>query len=330
MSSWVECQLCPKYCRIESGRAGDCRIRMNLDGKLIASTHGRPCAMHLDPIEKKPLFHFLPGTTIFSVATAGCNLHCTFCQNYSISQSNPEETEAYLVAPEDLVKLAVEQHSPSLAYTYTEPLAYYEYTLDGCAKAREAGLRNVLVTAGYGNEKPLSRLLPLVDAANVDLKGFTNEFYVEHCGATLRPVLRCLELCVKLGVWLEITNLVIPTLNDDMARIASMCGWIRENLGAGTPLHFSRFWPRWKMKNLPPTPAETLEAARDTALEAGLKYVYVGNMRSREGENTFCPNPDCPDRGRPLIARVGYEILGNRLANGRCPACATAIEGVWK
>lgn len=330
MTGQVECQLCPKYCRIDPGRTGDCGVRVNRDGTLLATTWGHPCALHMDPIEKKPLFHFLPGTQILSMATVGCNLHCRNCQNWSISQGVPEDTPAYDLPPGDLVSLAKGEGCPSVAYTYTEPLVYYEYTRDACRAARDVGLRNVLVTAGYINEGPLRELLPHVDAANVDLKAFDDGFYKTYCEATLRPVLRTLEVCLELGVHLEITNLVIPTLNDSEDGIAKLVGWIVETLGVDVPLHFSRFQPRYRMKNLPPTPGETLERCRDQALAAGLRYVYVGNLRSRDGESTFCPTATCPGRARPLVRRSGYRILDNRLEGGKCPDCGAAVYGRWE
>jgi len=329
MSQWLECQLCPKYCRVEEGRTGDCGIRMHIDGELIATTYGIPCSVHMDPIEKKPLFHFMPGSAIFSLATVGCNLHCRNCQNHTISQAAPEDVEGYNAPPEKLVEAALRQKALSIAYTYTEPLVYYEYTLDCCVRARAHSLRNVLVTAGYVNEKPLRQLLPHVDAANVDLKAFNDAFYKKNCTGSLKPVLRNLEIFVEMGVWLEITNLIIPTMNDDGEEISRMCDWIARKLGEEVPVHFSRFHPRHKMTNLPPTPAATLEEARQRALDAGLKHVYVGNLRSRAGENTYCPNAACGERDNPLVSRVGYRIIENRLANGRCPDCGKEVAGVW-
>lgn len=330
MHRTVECQLCPKYCRIAPGRSGDCRTRVNVEGKLVATSYGFPCAIHIDPIEKKPLFHFLPGSPIFSVATAGCNLHCLGCQNDSISQVGVEEVDAFELSPDQLIQEALRVNSLSIAYTYTEPLTYYEYTFDCSSAARKAGLKNVLVTAGFINEKPLRRLARVVDAANVDLKAFNDPFYQTNCSANLKPVLNTLEVLREEGVWLEITNLVIPTLNDDMDEIRRMCGWILERLGPDVPLHFSRFHPRHRLRNLPPTPGETLEQARKVAMDAGLHFVYVGNLRTRDGENTTCPNPSCPERSRPLVERIGFEILENRITQGRCPACGTTVPGVWE
>jgi len=328
--SQVECQLCPKYCRVDPGRTGDCGIRVNLDGRLLATTWGHPCSVHIDPIEKKPLFHFLPGTKILSLATVGCNLHCRNCQNWSISQGVPEETPAYDLPPRDLVALAAREGCPSLACTYTEPLVYFEYTRDACSAARGAGLGSVLVTAGYVNEGPLRELLPYVDAANVDLKALDDGFYKTYCEGSLRPVLRTLELALEYGVTLEITNLVIPTLNDGEGMVDDLVKWIVGNLGPGIPLHFSRFHPRYRMKNLPPTPGGTLERCRDQALAGGLRHVYVGNLRSRDGESTFCPGAACPGRARPLIRRSGYRILENRMEGGSCPDCGADVYGRWE
>ncbi|HNT86362.1 MAG TPA: AmmeMemoRadiSam system radical SAM enzyme [Candidatus Hydrogenedentes bacterium] len=210
----VQCDLCPKQCVIAPGQSGECRVRVNVDDRLVAVTYGYPCAVHVDPIEKKPLYHFLPGTPIFSIATAGCNLHCKNCQNWEISQANPEDTRAYHLPPADLLRAAREYECVSIAYTYTDPNVYYEYTLDSCVLAHEAGLKNVLVTAGYINPEPMDRLYRHVDAANIDLKGMTEEFYRDVCGATLAPVLDTLVRAKALGVWVEVTNLVIPTLND--------------------------------------------------------------------------------------------------------------------
>jgi pyruvate formate lyase activating enzyme len=326
----VECQLCPKYCRIAPGRSGDCRVRVNVEGRLTATTWGLPCAAHVDPIEKKPLFHFLPGTTIFSLATAGCNMHCRNCQNAEISQANPEDVEAFELAPAQVVEQTKLASARSVAFTYTEPIIYYEYTYDACVLAREAGLKNVLVTAGLINERPLRELLRYVDAATIDLKAFNDAFYKENCGGMLKPVLRTLEVCVEMGIWLEVSTLTIPTLTDDPHEIEAMCRFVARKLGPGVPFHFLRFFPRYRLRNLPPTPGRTLEQARDIALQAGLRYVYVGNLASPDGENTWCHNPDCPEKRVPLIERAGYMIERNRITRGRCPACGTPVAGVWE
>jgi len=323
--SFVTCELCPKLCRIAPGQSGECRIRVNLDGTLRAVTFGRPCSVHVDPIEKKPLFHFLPGTPILSLATVGCNLHCRNCQNWEISQANPEEEPAYHLPPEKLIALAGDERCRSIAYTYTDPVVYYEYALETAERARAANLKNVLVTAGYANPAPWRRLAKVTDAANIDLKFFSDRLYREITGATLAPVLTSLEIAREEGVWVEVTNLVIPGYSDDRPMIRNMCRWIRDRLGEETPLHFSRFYPRFRMKNVPPTPTETLVAARDVAKEEGLRHVYLGNVLHADGECTFCPG--C---GARVIERVGYRVRPPRLFGDRCRECGRAIAGVWR
>ncbi|RKX30732.1 MAG: AmmeMemoRadiSam system radical SAM enzyme [Verrucomicrobia bacterium] len=320
----LQCSLCPKGCILNPGESGNCRIRINLDDRLLAVTYAHPCSIHIDPVEKKPLFHFLPGTPILSIATVGCNLHCKNCQNWEISQRNPEDSTSYRIPPADLVELARRQRTPSIAYTYTEPVAYYEYTLDTCMRAREAGLLNVLVTAAYINRKPWRELCRYVDAANIDLKAFSDRFYREICDGTLQPVLDALVTAREMGVLVEVTNLVIPTLNDSDEDFRNLCRWVVREMGRDTPLHFSRFFPHYRMRHLPPTPLETLERARSIALSEGLYFVYIGNVLTRDAENTICPG--C---GRVLVRRRGYTILENRLRTGRCPFCGTEIYGKW-
>lgn len=317
---------------IDVGQSGECRVRINIDGILRTVVYGFPCSINVDPIEKKPLAHFLPGTGILSIATVGCNLHCKNCQNWEISQANPEEMSAVFYSrqklswsPQDLVDVTRKANCPSLAYTYTDPIVYYEYTYDTAKLAREAGLRNVLVTAGYINSEPWERLLNFVDAANIDLKAMTDEFYREVCSATLKPVLNALVIAKAKGVWVEVTNLLIPTLNDKPEQIRRLVHWVGANLGAETPVHFSRFFPRHKMLNLPPTSLKTLDLARQIAMEEGLKYVYIGNIASKEGQNTYCPN--CKSL---ILERSGYTILQNNLEDGACPKCESQIHGVWK
>ncbi len=329
MTQWVECQICPKYCRIAPGRSGDCRIRVNLDGKLVATTYGYPTSIHIDPIEKKPLFHFLPGSSILSVATVGCNLHCKGCQNHEISQANPEQMDVFQMSPAELVALTLEKGCPSIAYTYTEPVAFYEYTLDCSVAAKEAGLHSVLVTAGYINETPLRNLAPFVKAANVDVKAFSDAFYRDYCGATLKPVLRAVEILLEMGVWVELTYLVIPTLNDSEQEVQSFVQWVKQTLGRTVPVHFSRFFPQHRMQNLPPTPPETLLACRQIAQSEGLAHVYLGNLRTPGSEDTFCANPECPDTTTPLVKRAGFRILSNRIQQGLCPSCRTPVAGIW-
>ena len=321
----VRCELCPKRCVIESGQSGECRVRINIDGVLRTVVYGYPCSIHIDPIEKKPLFHFLPATKILSVATVGCNLHCRNCQNWEISQANPEDAPAIFCPPEKLVELTESYRCPSLAYTYTDPIIFYEYTYDTAKLAKEANIRSVLVTAGYINEEPWRKLLKYVDAANMDLKGITDDFYVRVCSATLKPVQQALVLAKASGILVEVTNLIIPTLNDKPEQICELARWVKANMGGETPLHFSRFFPRYKMRHLPPTSLNTLDMAREIAISEGLQYVYIGNILSKEGQNTYCPG--CKGL---LIERSGYTILQNRLKAGCCPDCGKEIYGVWK
>lgn len=321
----VQCELCPKYCIIKPGQSGNCRVRINIDEKLTTVVYGFPCAVNIDPVEKKPLFHFLPGTKIFSIATVGCNLHCLNCQNWEISQANPEDSEAMLCLPETLLELTQQHGCPSLAYTYTDPIIYYEYTYDSAKLAHEKKIRNVLVTAGYINPEPWKRLLEYTDAAKIDLKGITDEFYRDVCSASLQPVLDALIAAKEADIELEVTNLIIPTLNDKPAEIRELVRWIKTNLGNEIPLHFSRFFPKYKLRNLPPTPPKTLDTAYEIAKEEGMHYVYIGNILSEKGQNTYCPA--CNNL---LIERSGYTILQNALKEGGCPKCGKKIYGVWK
>ncbi len=320
----VQCELCPRQCRVSKGQRGFCRVRENRDGKYYSLVYGNPCAIHLDPIEKKPFFHVLPATTSFSLATAGCNFQCKFCQNWEISQSSPEDLYNYEVSPETVVKKAGEAGARSVAYTYVEPTVFYEYMVDIGLLAKKRGLLNVCHSNGFINPEPLRNLCKVMDAANVDLKGFRDDFYAEICGGQLQPVLESLKIYKQSKVHLEITNLVIPTKNDDLAILNEMCSWIKEELGADTPIHFSRFYPLYKLKNLPPTPVSTLEKARMAALSAGLEYVYIGNVPGHEGENTFCPK--CK---KVVIKRSGYIVGEVNLKEGKCKYCGKPIPGIW-
>ena len=271
------------------------------------------------------MFHFLPGSNILSIATAGCNLHCKFCQNWQISQSDPEDLRTHDLPPDLVVALARARGCASIAYTYSEPIVFYEYTYDTCKLAHEDGLRNILVTAGFINEKPLMALMDYFDGANVDLKSFDKRFYKEMCGGALKPVLRTLELMAQSEKILEITNLVVPSHNDDLDMISRMCDWIVEHCGPDTPLHFSRFFPKHQMRGLPPTPSHTLRDAAGIAQNAGLNHVYVGNIRMRQFEVTYCPS--CHNK---LIERQGYRILSNQMAGSRCGICQHEIHGIWR
>ncbi|MFA6217202.1 MAG: AmmeMemoRadiSam system radical SAM enzyme [Candidatus Omnitrophota bacterium] len=320
----VQCRLCPRECYISLGKKGFCGVRQNSNGELYSESFAKLVAIHIDPIEKKPLFHFLPGTTAFSIAAAGCNLKCAFCQNWEISQV-PSETLRYIfLEPKDLIKKVQESKSPVIAYTYTEPTIFYEYMLETAQLAKKAGIRNVMHSSGYINEEPLRRLAPYLDAANIDIKGFTEDFYHKMTQGSLAPVLKSLKILKEFGVHLEITALLIPGYNDTQNSIAQMCDWIKENLGIDTPLHFSRFFPMYKLLSLSPTPAETLQASRQIALSRGLKYVYIGNLPGNQGEHTYCPR--CH---KIVIKRNGYFIVEKNLKNQACAFCAEKIEGVW-
>jgi len=293
-------------------------------GKLYTLVYELACTVHVDPIEKKPLYHMLPGTMAYSIATAGCNLRCKFCQNWQISQRPPEKTNNIELSCKNVVAKAKEQGCHSIAYTYSEPNIFYEYAIDTAKLAKKEGIKNIFVTAGFINAEPLNELCNYLDAANVDLKGFDKKYLRDICAQELGPLLEALLIYKKRGVLLEITNLVVPTLNDDMKTIKKMCIWIKENLGKETPLHFSRFWPMHKLKNLYPTPLETLIEARNTAMESGLKYVYIGNIPHRTSNNTYCPN--CK---KLLIERKGYLVIQNNIVNSRCKYCSEKISGIW-
>jgi pyruvate formate lyase activating enzyme len=319
----LRCELCPTLCELGDYQVGACRVRINKDGKLYSLVYGRPCSANIDPIEKKPFFHFLPATTVFSIATAGCTLACKFCQNWQISQASPEDTDNLDMPPEKVVELALAQGCRTIAYTYTEPTVFYEYMLDTAKLAKEAGIKNTVHTCGYINPAPLKELLPYIDAANVDLKSMDDGFYDRICGGRLKPVLDSLVIMKEAGLWLELTNLVVPTLNDSKAELDRLAGWVADNLGPDTPLHFSRFFPLYKLTNLPPTPPDTLEAARKAGIGAGLRYVYVGNI-SGMGEDTSCPR--CK---RLLVERTGYFVKKMDITGGRCRHCGERIAGVW-
>lgn len=320
----VRCKLCPRECRISRGKRGFCRVRENRDGKLFSLVYGNPCAIHLDPIEKKPLFHVAPASTALSIATAGCNLHCKFCQNWEFSQASPEEVYSYDAPPELIVRKAKEMGARSIAHTYVEPTVFCEYMLEVGHAARQAGLMNVMHSNGFINPEPLRNLCPILDAANIDLKGFSESFYRELCSGALSPVLETLKTLKERKIHVEITNLVIPTKNDDLTEIKAMCQWIKKELGSDTPLHFSRFYPLYRLTKIPPTPVSVLEKAREAALSVGLEYVYIGNVPAHEAWNTYCPG--CK---KPIIQRTGYMIREIRMKEGLCGYCGKPIPGIW-
>ncbi|MBN2775367.1 MAG: AmmeMemoRadiSam system radical SAM enzyme [Prolixibacteraceae bacterium] len=321
----IRCLICPNECDIKEGESGDCRNRVSKDGKLYSIAYGNPCAVHIDPIEKKPMLHFLPGTKAYSIATAGCNLACLNCQNWTISQTSPEETRNYDLLPDKLIESCIENNCESIAYTYSEPITFYEYTFDSATLARQAGIKNVMVTAGYINKEPLEKLCKVIDSANVDLKSFSEDIYLKLNAGKLQPVLDTLVTMKNEGVWLEITNLVVPSWTDDLDMIKKMCGWLASNGFEKNPLHFSRFQPLYKLTQLPPTPVTVLKSAREIALAEGLKHVYIGNVPGTNSENTYCPN--C---GKAVIERKGYTILSNHLKDEKCEFCQTKVSGVWE
>lgn len=320
----VQCELCPNGCSITPDGTGACRARVNRGGRLYSIVYSRIAAAHIDPIEKKPFFHFLPGTTALSVATAGCNMRCSFCQNWQLSQSRPDEIEAQRITPASLVAEARSEHTPTIAFTYNEPTVQFEYVVDTARTARARGVKSVIVSNGYIRPAAGREFATVLDAIKVDLKAFTQRFYTDICGGNLRDVMANLEVIHGSGRWLEIVVLVIPTLNDSASEIRAMSRWIRRSLSANVPVHFLRFHPMYRMMNIPVTPVSVLERCREIARAEGIRYPYLGNVPGHRYENTFCHG--C---GREVISRSGIFIRQNSLVRGRCPYCGTPIPGVW-
>jgi len=320
----VECTLCPRACRVADLERGYCGVRENRGGSYYTLVHSRPCALHNDPIEKKPLYHYLPGSTALSLGTAGCNMECRFCQNWRMAQFRPEQVESIEAGPRDLVRRAARSGSSAIAFTYSEPVVFYEYMFDTARHAREQGVGAVMISNGYISREPLEELLPHLTAVKIDLKAFSERFYRELCSGTLQPVLETLKTLKRKGAWFEIVVLILPTENDSRGELRQMCRWVAENLGPDVPLHFTRFHPMYKVRNLPSTPVGTLEMARETALAAGLHFPYVGNVPGHPGGSTWCPG--C---GEVVIRRVGFKILEKRLDSGCCAKCGRPIPGVW-
>jgi pyruvate formate lyase activating enzyme len=321
--SRVECQLCPRACQVADAERGGCGVRENRGGTYYTLVHGVACSVHLDPIEKKPFFHVLPGAQALSYATAGCNVECKFCQNWEISQFRPEQVQSYWLPPSP-GETAKRSGTKLTAATYSEPVVYWEYVRDVAIAARAAGLRPTIVSNGFIQEQPLREVLPLLDAANVDLKAFTEAFYEEQVRGKLEPVLKTLEIVRSAGVWLEIVVLLVPTLNDSEDEVRRLAAWVKAHLGPEVPLHFTRFHPTYRLTNLPPTPVETLERAWRAATAEGLHFVYLGNLPGHEAESTHCPG--C---GEVVIRRMGFRILENLLKDGHCVKCQRSIPGVW-
>lgn len=321
----IRCLLCAQSCFIKSGERGKCRARMNINGELRSLVYGHPAAIHTDPIEKKPFYHFLPGSEAYSLATAGCPLSCKFCQNWQISQSKPEDFSTGYTTPASIVELAVTQNTPVIAFTYNEPTVFTEYFLDIAGYAAEKKIRCVLVSCGFMNRAPLTDMCNILSAIKIDLKGFSQDFYRNVCNADLAPVLNSIKQISKSKVHLEIVNLVVPTLNDSEKMLNNLTDWIAGEIGPDVPIHFTRFHPDYKLFNLPSTPVTTLEQARETAMKKGIHYVYIGNVPGHPGNNTYCPN--C---GKEIITRSNFFVLDKKMTGGRCNYCNHLIAGVWQ
>jgi len=322
--SLVRCLLCPKKCVIPEGKTGFCGVRKNTGGVLYSLSYGHPCSVHADPIEKKPFFHVLPGSYSLSISTVGCNFECKFCQNWQISQSTPEMVHTSYTPPEKIVSKAVSNNLPSVTYTYGEPVVFIEYAQDISRLASEHGLKSFVVTNGYYNSTPFRDLCGVIDAVKIDLKGFTDSYYRKICAGTLRPVLDSIVQARKSGIWLEIVYLMIPTLNDSPDEIRRMARWLVKNAGEDVPIHFSRFFPQYKLKNLPPTPVSSLQTAYDICSEEGMKFVYIGNVPGHRAENSYCPS--C---GEMIMERQGYRIKSVNMKGASCAYCGERIPGIW-
>ena len=320
----VRCKLCPRGCVVGDRQRGHCRVRENRGGTYYSLVHSRVCAAHIDPIEKKPFFHFHPGILAFSLATAGCNVNCKFCQNWEISQAKPEDLPARYMPPADVAVLAKQNQCPAVAFTYSEPTVFNEFVTDAADAAREQGTKAVVVSNGFIQQEPLKRLCKHVDAIKIDLKAFSAKYYREVVNAELQPVLDTLVTTRKEAKWMEIVHLVVPTLNDSDTEFRDLARWIKANLGSDVPIHFTRFQPLYLLKNLPPTPVETLERAKAIADAEGLQYAYIGNVPGHPAENTRCPK--CR---RLLIERAGFTITQNHIRKGKCEYCQHLIPGVW-
>lgn len=329
----VRCNLCAHRCRIAEGKLGLCRVRKNVGGALKTLTYGRVCALHVDPIEKKPLFHVLPGSKSLSIATPGCNFRCSFCQNWQISQQPRQDEDGLyspslqteFIPPETIVELAQQNGCASISYTYTEPTIFFELAYDTARLARECGIKNCFVSNGFMTPEAVETIAPVLDAINVDLKCFSDETYRTVCGGALQPVLDCLVNLVRAGVWVEVTTLVVPGMNDSQAELRQIAEFIATRLDPHVPWHVSRFHGDYQQRNTPATPLATLELARDLGLRAGLKYVYGGNAPGQADERTYCAH--CREI---LIDRLGFTVENLRLKNGLCPKCQTPAEGVWE
>jgi pyruvate formate lyase activating enzyme len=320
----IRCLLCPRQCVIDDRERGYCGVRENREGTYYTLVYARPCTYHTDPIEKKPLFHFHPGTTAFSIATAGCNVNCKMCQNWEISQVRPEQVRSIFMPPQEVVRIAKKYDCLSIAYTYSEPVIFYEYMEDTIVAGHKENIKSVVITGGYIEQKPLMNLCKLADAIKVDLKAYSEKYYQEIVNGELKPVLDGLITMINLGVWTEIVYLVVPGLNDSDQELKGLARWINHYLGKDVPVHFTKFYPQYLLKNLPPTPLQTLEKAKAIADAEGLQYVYIGNVPGHPAENTYCPK--CKNM---IVERTGYMIKNIKIKNSRCIHCKTKIAGIW-
>ena len=320
----IMCRICPNKCVLKEGELSKCKSRKVHNSKLHTLAYGNPCAVNIDPVEKKPLYHFFPGSRACSIATAGCNLACLNCQNWTISQTSPDKTRNYDLPPEDVVADCLNNNCRSIAYTYSEPVTFYEYVYETAIIARKSGVKNIMKSNGYVNPEPLKKLCTVIDAANIDLKVFNESTYLKLTGGKLQPVLDSLKVYLNAGVWLEITNLVVPNWSDNLDEIRNMCKWLNDNGFSSTPLHFSRFYPLHKLEQLPPTPVEILNKALMIAKEEGIKYVYTGNVPGNELSDTICPGCNST-----IIGRQGFRITANAIKDGKCSNCSKPIDGVW-
>ncbi|MBN2279521.1 MAG: AmmeMemoRadiSam system radical SAM enzyme [Candidatus Marinimicrobia bacterium] len=317
----IQCNLCPKNCIMNKDQSGFCKVRKNIDGKLYSMVYGKPVALNIDPIEKKPLYHFYPGTKIFSIGTLGCNFACKFCQNYDISQKDFVSINLRDVSPQEVIESAIANRCQSIAFTYNEPTVFGEYVFDIAKIAQQRGMKTVMVTNGFINRKPLDEIYHYIDAVNVDIKSFSEEFYRNICSGELGPVLKSIKRLNELGVFIEITNLIIPGINDNPVSIYELLHWIEMEMGYDIPLHFSAFHPDYKMRDVAPTKKEALDAIYKIAREMGFKYIYEGNVMAGTHDNTYCPR--C---GKLLIERNYFSILNNSLKTDRCDICGEKIN----
>jgi pyruvate formate lyase activating enzyme len=320
----VQCQLCPRGCTVTDGNRGYCRVRENRGGSYYTLIHSRVVAQHIDPIEKKPFFHFLPGTVAFSVASGGCNVNCKFCQNWEISQARPEELRSVYYSPQELASSAKNASCPAIAYTYSEPVVWTEYVLDSAEAGHRQGVRSVMVSNGFINQEPLKELCGRLDALKVDLKSYSESYYRDVVRGELKPVLNTIATAKKMARWLEIVYLVVPTLNDSDTEFRNLARWMKAEIGPDVPIHFTRFYPLYLLKNLPPTPVATLERAKAIADAEGLQYAYIGNVPGHPAENTYCPK--CRQL---LVERAGFTIRQMNLEKGKCRKCGHSVPGVW-